>query len=85
MRKELLRTYHGKSERSLGREFVIQAKGTVIERQSKNPNIPTGDVEDLSKSELTVLNEAKLPPFTIEDETDGGDELRMKYQISRHS
>ncbi len=65
--------------RSLGREFVIQAKGTVIERQSKNPNIPTGDVEILV-SELTILNEAKLPPFTIEDETDGGDELRMKYR-----
>jgi aspartyl-tRNA synthetase len=65
--------------RTLGREFVIQAKGTVIERQSKNPNIPTGDVEILV-SELTILNEAKLPPFTIEDETDGGDELRMKYR-----
>ncbi len=65
--------------KALGREFVIQAKGTVIERQSKNPNIPTGDVEILV-SELTILNEAKLPPFTIEDETDGGDELRMKYR-----
>lgn len=65
--------------RGLGREFVIQAKGTVIERQSKNPNIPTGDVEILV-SELTILNEAKLPPFTIEDETDGGEDLRMKYR-----
>ena len=65
--------------RGLGREFVIQAKGTVIERQSKNPNIPTGDVEVLV-SELTILNEAKLPPFTIEDETDGGEDLRMKYR-----
>lgn len=65
--------------RSLGREFVIQVKGTVIERQSKNPNIPTGDVEVLV-SELTILNEAKLPPFTIEDETDGGEDLRMKYR-----
>ena len=65
--------------KSLGREFVIQVKGTVIERQSKNPNIPTGDVEILV-TELTILNEAKLPPFTIEDETDGGDELRMKYR-----
>lgn len=65
--------------KSLGREFVIQVRGTVIERQSKNPNIPTGDVEILV-TELTILNEAKLPPFTIEDETDGGDELRMKYR-----
>ena len=65
--------------RGLGREFVIQAKGTVIERQSKNPNMPTGDVEILV-SELTILNEAKLPPFTIEDETDGGEDLRMKYR-----
>ena len=72
--------------RRLGREFVIQAKGTVIKRQSKNPNIPTGDVEILV-SELSVLNEAKLPPFTIEDETDGGEDLRMKYRyldIRRH-
>ena len=65
--------------RELGREFVIQAKGTVIERQSKNPNMPTGDVEILV-TELTILNEAKLPPFTIEDETDGGEDLRMKYR-----
>ncbi|GGH44953.1 aspartyl-tRNA synthetase [Mangrovimonas yunxiaonensis] len=63
----------------LGREFVIQITGTVIERASKNPNIPTGDIEILVK-ELTVLNTAKLPPFTIEDDTDGGDELRMKYR-----
>jgi len=63
----------------LGREFVIQVKGNVIERASKNPNIPTGDIEILV-SELTVLNEAQLPPFTIEDETDGGEELRMKYR-----
>ena len=63
----------------LGREFVIQVKGKVIERASKNPNIPTGDIEILV-SELTVLNEAKLPPFTIEDDTDGGEELRMKYR-----
>jgi len=65
--------------RNLGREFVIQVKGTVIERLSKNPNIPTGDIEVLV-TELTVLNEAKLPPFTIEDETDGGEDLRMKYR-----
>ncbi|HLT33850.1 MAG TPA: aspartate--tRNA ligase [Aquaticitalea sp.] len=63
----------------LGREFVVQVKGTVIERASKNPNIPTGDIEILV-SELTVLNSALLPPFTIEDETDGGEELRMKYR-----
>ncbi|QCX40731.1 aspartate--tRNA ligase [Aureibaculum algae] len=63
----------------LGREFVIQVKGNVIERASKNPNIPTGEIEILV-SELTVLNEALLPPFTIEDKTDGGEELRMKYR-----
>lgn len=63
----------------LGREFVIQVKGKVIERASKNPNIPTGDIEILV-AELNILNVAKLPPFTIEDETDGGEELRMKYR-----
>jgi len=65
--------------RVLGREFVIQVKGTVIERASKNPNIPTGDIEILV-SELTVLNEALTPPFTIEDQTDGGEDVRMKYR-----
>ena len=65
--------------RNLGREYVIQIIGTVIERASKNPNIPTGEIEILV-SELTVLNDAKLPPFTIEDQTDGGEELRMKYR-----
>ena len=63
----------------LGREFVIQVKGTVIERASKNPNLPTGDIEILV-SELVILNASELPPFTIEDETDGGEELRMKYR-----
>jgi aspartyl-tRNA synthetase len=63
----------------LGREFVIKVKGTVIERASKNPNMATGDIEILV-SELTILNEAMVPPFTIEDETDGGEELRMKYR-----
>jgi len=63
----------------LGREFVIQVKGMVIERESKNPNMPTGDIEILV-SELTILNEALTPPFTIEDETDGGEDLRMKYR-----
>jgi len=65
--------------RKLGREFVIQAKGKVIERASKNPKLPTGDIEILV-DELTVLNESETPPFTIEDETDGGEELRMKYR-----
>ena len=65
--------------KSLGREFVIQVTGTVIERSSKNPNLDTGDIEILV-SKLTVLNEAVVPPFTIEDQTDGGEELRMKYR-----
>ena len=64
---------------NLGREFVIQVTGTVIERESKNPNMPTGNVEILV-SELNILNESKTPPFTIEDETDGGEDLRMKYR-----
>ncbi|QXP61017.1 aspartate--tRNA ligase [Olleya sp. HaHaR_3_96] len=63
----------------LGREFVIQIKGTVIERESKNKNIPTGEIEVLVK-ELTILNESLLPPFTIEDKTDGGEDIRMKYR-----
>jgi aspartyl-tRNA synthetase len=67
------------SARKLGREFVIQAKGIVIERSSKNLNIPTGEIE-IMVQELRVLNAAKTPPFTIEDETDGGDELRMQYR-----
>jgi aspartyl-tRNA synthetase len=65
--------------RNLGREFVIQAKGKVAERSSKNLNIPTGEIEIIVE-ELNVLNSAKTPPFTIEDETDGGDDLRMKYR-----
>ncbi len=65
--------------RKLGREFVIQVEGEVIERSSKNKNMPTGDIE-INVLSLTVLNAAKLPPFTIEDETDGGDELRMQYR-----
>lgn len=65
--------------RKLGREFVVQAKGKVIERSSKNKNILTGEIE-IEVTELTVLNAAKTPPFTIEDETDGGDELRMQYR-----
>ncbi|MFD1142010.1 aspartate--tRNA ligase [Larkinella insperata] len=65
--------------RSLGREFVVKASGEVIERKSKNPNLPTGDIE-VRLEALEVLNPAKLPPFLIEDETDGGDDLRMKYR-----
>jgi len=65
--------------KKLGREFVIQVEGKVIERASKNPKIPTGEIEILVEK-LTVLNESVLPPFTIEDETDGGEELRMKYR-----
>lgn len=65
--------------RKLGREFVIQAKGMVIERSSKNTKIPTGDIE-ISVTELNILNAAKLPPFTIEDDTDGGEELRLQYR-----
>lgn len=65
--------------KKLGREFVIQVEGKVIERVSKNPNIPTGEIEILVEN-LTILNESQLPPFTIEDETDGGEELRMKYR-----
>ena len=63
----------------LGREYVIQVTGTVRERSSKNPNIPTGEIE-IIVSELNVLNAAVTPPFTIEDDTDGGDDLRMKYR-----
>ena len=65
--------------RELGREFVINVQGTVIERSSKNIKMPTGEIE-ISVSAITILNPAKLPPFLIEDETDGGDELRMKYR-----
>ena len=65
--------------KKLGREFVIQVEGKVIERTSKNPKIPTGEIEILVEN-LNILNEAQLPPFTIEDETDGGEELRMKYR-----
>ena len=65
--------------RRLGREFVIQIEGSVIERSSKNKNMPTGDVE-IEVLKLNVLNDAKTPPFTIEDKTDGGDELRMQYR-----
>jgi aspartyl-tRNA synthetase len=65
--------------KTLGREFVVQVKGTVIERQSKNDKMATGDIEILVAN-LEILNESKLPPFTIEDKTDGGEEVRMKYR-----
>lgn len=64
---------------TLGREFVIQAEGTVCERYSKNPKLETGDIE-INVSRLTILNKSEVPPFTIEDNTDGGDDLRMKYR-----
>ncbi len=65
--------------RKLGREFVVQIKGEVAERSSKNANRPTGDIE-INVTELNVLNASMTPPFTIEDETDGGDDIRMKYR-----
>jgi len=65
--------------KTLGREYVIQVKGTVIEREAKNKNIPTGEIEVLV-SELNILNGSLTPPFTIEDETDGGEDIRMKYR-----
>ncbi len=65
--------------RKLGREFVIQAKGKVCERSNKNKKIPTGEIE-ITVSEFVILNKSKTPPFTIEDESDGGEELRMKYR-----
>ena len=63
----------------VGREFVVRVTGTVAERQSKNPHLPTGDIEIISTA-LEVLNPSEVPPFTIEDESDGGDDLRMKYR-----
>ena len=68
-----------KQARELGREFVLQVKGRVTERSNKNPKMPTGDIEIIA-TEIKILNEAQTPPFTIEEETDGGDELRMKYR-----
>ncbi len=72
--KSVAKQLHG-----LGREFVIQAKGTVRERQSKNKNIATGEVE-IALSEIKVLSTSEIPPFTIQDDTDGGDDIRMKYR-----
>lgn len=65
--------------KKLGREFVIQVDGEVIERSSKNPKMDTGDIE-IAVSKLTILNKSEVPPFTIEDNTDGGDDIRMKYR-----
>jgi aspartyl-tRNA synthetase len=65
--------------RTVGREFVVQASGTVVERFSKNDKLPTGDIE-IFIEEFSILNPAKVPPFTIEDDTDGGEDLRMKYR-----
>lgn len=67
-------------QQPLGREFVVQAEGRVIERSNKNKEIPTGDIE-IEVSRFTILNKSEVPPFTIEEETDGGDELRMKYRF----
>ena len=64
---------------TLGREYVVQISGTVAERTSKNANIPTGEIEIIAE-DLKVLNKSDIPPFTIEDNTDGGDDLRMKYR-----
>ena len=63
----------------LGREFVIQAEGKVVERSNKNPKMPTGDIEILV-SDVRILSVSKVPPFTIEDDTDGGDDIRMQYR-----
>ena len=67
------------SASKLGREFCIQVKGAVRECESKNANLPTGDIEIMVK-EMTVLSKSQTPPFTIEDNTDGGDDIRMKYR-----
>lgn len=67
-------------ENPLGREFVLQATGTVNERSNKNPNIPTGDIE-IAVASFKILNKSAVPPFTIQDDTDGGDDLRMKYRF----
>ena len=65
--------------KNLGREFVVQIEGEVIERHSKNPDMPTGDIE-LKADKITILNASKTPPFTIENETDGGEEIRAQYR-----
>ncbi len=67
-------------EQPLGREFVLQANGAVHERSNKNANLPTGEIEILV-NDFTILNKSAVPPFTIQDDTDGGDDLRMKYRF----
>jgi aspartyl-tRNA synthetase len=67
-------------ESPLGREFVLQVKGIVAERSNKNPQLPTGDIE-INVQEFSILNKSAVPPFTIQDDTDGGDDLRMKYRF----
>jgi len=67
-------------ENPLGREFVLQASGEIVERSNKNPNLPTGDIE-IKLDSFKILNKSVTPPFTIQDETDGGDDLRMKYRF----
>ena len=64
----------------LGREYVLQVKGIASERSNKNANLPTGDIE-IAVSEFTILNKSAVPPFSIQDDTDGGDELRMKFRF----
>src|SRR4051812_1114140 len=66
-------------ETPLGREFVLQAKGSVVERSNKNLQLPTGEIE-IKISSFTILNKSAIPPFTIQDDTDGGDDLRMRYR-----
>ncbi|NEJ83732.1 aspartate--tRNA ligase, partial [Rhizobium leguminosarum] len=68
-----------KQVQHIGREYVIQAAGIVVERSAKNPSMPTGDIE-IEVTSLSILNTAKTPPFLIEEETDGGEELRMQYR-----
>src|SRR5947209_4701571 len=68
------------TETPLGREFVLQVNGRVTERSNKNPNLPTGDIE-ITVDSFTILNKSAVPPFTIQDDTDGGDDLRMKYRF----
>src|ERR1044072_1641479 len=66
-------------ENPLGREFVLQVTGNVQERSNKNPNLPTGDIE-ISVASFKILNKSAVPPFTVQDDTDGGDDLRMRFR-----
>jgi len=69
------------AKQSMGREFVLEVKGRVIERSNKNPQLPTGEIE-IEVNAYRVLNASAVPPFTLDDDTDGGEELRMKYRSS---